>query len=115
MPVGGLGSALIVMPHTAGTYGQLLKSPIPVDSESHVHILRHLEIILTCRRDAFLELGTPLAVTTDNVRRDHKALRALLLKVFPASGHLTVICQDVIHRYILALILGWHVTSSTRL
>ena len=82
-----------------GTFGQLLKTPEPVDSESHRHIMRHLEDILVCRREAFLELGAPLAITTDNVRRDHKALTALVLKVFPATGHLTSICQDVIHRW----------------
>jgi hypothetical protein len=63
--------------------------------------------VLKIRAQAFGEGGCPVAVVTDNIRRDVKMLSRLLGTYFPAAMSRvetqTVLCQDPIHRQ-------WHVT-----
>jgi hypothetical protein len=84
----------------AGTNGQLLLTPRPLAAEDHRSILAAVRTVCLERRRVFGELGCPIAIFTDNVRRDKKGLIELLTDIFPLAMQRcpALVVQDVIHR-----------------
>ena len=79
----------------------MLLTPQLMHSENHAAISSAIGAILDARRSAFGEAGCPVALVTDNIRRDHEMAMKLLREKFPYAmtrPDAAFVCQDIIHR-----------------